>query len=286
MNGRSTRIVLLGALALAAVGCASIWGFQDFGVPGDASPDVSGIIEGDDSTVEDAGPPPSMGDDGTVDSMDSPTLVEAAEEEDVGDAGPASDSPCPSGQTLCGSQCLDTTSDPAHCGSCQACPLADMICASSTCVCAPAYHLCNGLCSSNLSPYSCGTTSCTLCETPYNGTSNNCTDAGCGTCAPTYTLCNANTPDAACVSFATDTTNCGACGTVCRVPDAGGEATCSGTPPACGMTCNTGLTACPPVLPIGCVNVLNDIHNCGGCSRKCPAHDGGTAATCIDGGCH
>ena len=282
MNVRSTRLALLGALALAAGACADIWGFKTFDEGSDASTDVPGMnVEGDDATMEEAGPPPDNVPEATVDVLDSPAPEEEVDARDAADAGT---SPCLGGKTLCGGRCLDTTSDPAHCGGCTACTGDNQTCVASTCVCAAGFHMCNGICSSNLSTYSCGQTSCTVCAIPQNGTSAACTDAGCGTCEPGYTLCNANTDAADCVDFTTDPTNCGGCNTACHVPDAGGTPTCVAS--VCGLTCNAGLTACPAVIPTGCANLTNDIHNCGGCSKKCPAHDSGAAATCVDGGCH
>ncbi len=266
------RIALLGAVALSVTGCAGIWGFQDF----EPAPDASAEDE------------PASGDDGfdaTIEAATTPVAMpEAAtsDETDASDAGETSESGCVDGMTLCDGGCTDTTRDPYNCGGCMACPESAM-CVAGACVCADNFHMCGGMCSRNSSPNSCGPTSCTPCVAPSGGT-NSCTDAGCGLCFGSNTLCNRDTDAAACVDTTSDSANCGTCGKVCHVANDGGTSVCNvGT---CVVTCNTGLTACPTAAPTSCVNVETDIHNCGICGKSCPAHDGGTAATCVDGGCH
>jgi hypothetical protein len=277
MKTRYRAIAIAGVAALAAAGasaCATIWSFQDFGASEEDASMPPGIDAG---SGDDADSTVGPSDSGTADARDA--------RGDAGDAGAtsdAADASCPMGLMVCGTQCLDTTSDSRHCGGCDAACGSDFrVCEASTCVCATGYHPCSGVCSSNGSVNSCGAL-CATCMVPVNGLSNACTDAGCGTCSPNYTLCNANTASAACVDFTSDPSHCGACATVCPVAD-GGVTGCDAG--ACTLSCNPGLTACPVARPVRCVDTASDIHHCGRCGNVCPTPEGGPAPTCVDGGC-
>lgn len=106
---------------------------------------------------------------------------------------------CPSGQTLCNGTCVDTSTDPSNCGTCNSTCSASSVCVTATCVngtcqhvnapagvaCAPSTcsggtmtsYVCNGagVCSgvsSSCAPYICNATS--------TGCTSSCTnDAGC-----------------------------------------------------------------------------------------------------------
>jgi hypothetical protein len=247
----SIRIGLLGGLALSAAACANIWGFADLEDAGeDAGEDVSVLSDATVGATQDAG---ALANDGAgVGVLDSgtPDTTDGRAANDAHDASIV----CPSGY--------------------HPCPAVDM----------------QGLsvlqCSTNISPNSCGPSSCLPCVAPLNGLKVDCNGMGCtGTCASTLTLCDGGSPTGQCVDVRTDPNHCGACGTVCRAPNDGGVATCSGALPACGIACNPGLTACPVVTPTGCVDTTRDIRNCGACANACPPHDGGAAASCVDGGC-
>ena len=64
---------------------------------------------------------------------------------------------CTAPETVCGEACVNTTSNPAHCGGCdQACPAGTM-CAASECVCSGGDELCGGACvDTALSNQHCG----------------------------------------------------------------------------------------------------------------------------------
>jgi len=271
---KTARIAMLGALALGLCGCAEIWGFQDFGDAPDASTEdeTASGDDGFDATIE-AGSPPSA------------NSGEAGDTGGPSDAGNEGEAGCAEGTTLCGGACIPTSNDPNHCGGCTAC-FPNMNCVASTCVCAANTHQCPGVmgCSSNLSPNSCGPTSCTTCPLLPGGT-NACTDSGCGLCFGTNTLCNRDTVDAACVDTHSDPMNCGGCGRGCPdLSDAGGNVpTCISS--ECVVTCNAGLTPCPDAGPTACVNLSSDPQNCGLCGRRC-VHDGGDAGTCMANVCH
>lgn len=115
---------------------------------------------------------------------------------------------CDPGWIACASRCVDTTTDPAHCGGCgDACP-AGFACSGSTCVCNQT--LCAGECvNTQTSETHCG----------------ECRDA---CVAGTTPRCCSGS----CVDLAADPANCGSCGAVCAAT----EVCCAGTCMA---------TACP-----------------------------------------
>jgi alpha-tubulin suppressor-like RCC1 family protein len=164
------------------------------------------------------------------------------------DAGPT----CPMGQSLCGSSCVDTMTDPDHCGGCTiACPgVSDgtAACSGGSCgfTCDTAYHACGGVCDSNASTSSCGA-SCTPCAPPANSVPT-CDGTSCGfTCDSGYHACSA-----ACDSN-TSVLSCGTSCTACPVP-VNGTATCDGT--SCGVTCNAGTVLCAGGTACCSVNVI------------------------------
>jgi hypothetical protein len=99
---------------------------------------------------------------------------------------------CQSGQTQCGSVCIDTSSDRFNCGGCGiTCDISEQ-CISGKCVSS-----------------TCGNGKCDLTE--------NCSTcpADCGSCqcsVPTPDLCNGR-----CTNILSDSSNCGACGNECQI---------------------------------------------------------------------
>ena len=136
-----------------------------------------------------------------------------------------------------GSICVNTSTDPANCGSCgNVCmpPNATSACVSSTCAigfCNPGFADCDKLASNG-------------CET----------------------------------NITSSVANCGACGTVCIVPNA--TASCVSSKCAIGM-CNAGFADCNNNPADGCeVNLTNSPANCGACGHAC-----GLNQSCITGTC-
>jgi hypothetical protein len=88
---------------------------------------------------------------------------------------------CPSGQTLCGGNCVDTQTDRINCGGCNSvCPQA---CSNGRCVCVvcPQGAMCsNGVC---------------VCPTGYS-------------------MCGSG-DRAVCANLMTDSQHCGTCGNLC-----------------------------------------------------------------------
>ena len=167
----------------------------------------------------------------------------------------------------CSGACLDPSS-PAHCGnSCTAftvCPAPTAGTGTPTCTpdpdggatcglqCASPTIACSGACVDPSQPANCGS-SCTVCPGPTTGTGTaTCTLAdGGGACGVTGSgttteVCPVSAGGTACYAL-TDVNHCNGCTTVCPGPASGntnGQATCSGSTPACSVTCNPGYHLC------------------------------------------
>lgn len=156
---------------------------------------------------------------------------------------------CPKGQTSCGGACIDTQTDPNHCGACGTACDASLVCASGACCLAD--EICNGACTDVLSdPNNCG-----ACGTTC-GANQTCAGGGCLTSCPDGQM---DCGDGGCSDLSLDPLNCGACGTTC-LP--GGQGCVNGV---CPNPC-TAATMCDGV----CVNVGSDPNNCGSCGNVCP----------------
>lgn len=183
--------------------------------------------------------------------------------------------------TRCGGACVDTRSDPLHCGACgNVCDTTNgrASCSGGACsiACSAGFGDCdanaaNG-CETNLTttPAHCGRcgNACTAGRV--------CSAGACGTtCASPTTLCGA-----ACVDLATDNTHCGMCGRTCpRAQNASGVCRTG----ACTLRCHTGYGDCDGVG--GCeVDLSVSVAHCGACGRACvpPAN---ATATCAAGSC-
>src|SRR5450631_4205991 len=116
----------------------------------------------------------------------------------TGGTGPT----CNSGQTLCGSACVDTNSDSSNCGVCGNACTGGQTCQSSQCKCASGQLSCGGSCVASDATH-CGNCS-TTCQTGQV-----CSNNSCGTsCSGGQTLCGGS----ACVDTTTSAANCGTCG--------------------------------------------------------------------------
>ena len=128
---------------------------------------------------------------------------------------------CAAHESVCDDACVDTATDPAHCGGCGVACGSGESCEAGACVteCATGTVACGGACVDVESDVShcggCGV-ACGSGETCFAG---GCTAA----CAPSEARC-----DGACVDVTSSFANCGACGASC------GD----------GSTCNGGACAC------------------------------------------
>lgn len=86
--------------------------------------------------------------------------------------------------------------------------------------------------------------------------------------------------DGRCTDVQNDSRHCGACGTVCEVPN--GESTCRGG--ACQFQCVAGFGNCNGDRGDGCEQSLSDVvTSCGLCGRTCTATN--AAPVCVAGRC-
>jgi len=163
---------------------------------------------------------------------------------------------CPTGQSLCGSTCVDLQTSVANCGTCGTACGTGQVCAAGRCGCPTGQLLCGNACvTPTTDRNNCGACG-RVCSTGFNCTAGACV------CPTGQSNCNGT-----CRTLTTDTANCGACGTVCPT----GSACTAG---AC--VCPTGQTACGNA----CRNLTSDNSNCGACGRVC-----GAGTTCVSSVC-
>jgi|GEM_PF-2506918 len=181
---------------------------------------------------------------------------------------------CPAGEVVCGNSCIDTDTNPAHCGACDAaCDLANVDqhgCVGGVCTvvnCDAGYGDCDATaangCEVDLlaTDAHCGTcaNACPAGESCCNGScadldtdASNC--GACGNTCPAGQSCCSG----ACADLDSDVNNCGSCGNAC----AAGEVCSQG---ACALDCGVGETDCNG----SCVNLNTDPQNCGSCGNVC-----------------
>jgi len=184
---------------------------------------------------------------------------------------------CESGMLHCGTSCVDTSSDPRHCGGCDNVCAAGEICLDGTCgiACPQGQELCDGACVDLATDRA----NCGACGQAC-GTAEVCVDGSCAIACPEgQEVCGGT-----CVTLATSNEHCGACDVACGA----GEACVDGS---CGTVCPDGQTICDGA----CVSLATSNQHCGGCNVACDAgevcSDGACAASCpagqtaCDGGC-
>ena len=171
-----------------------------------------------------------------------------------------------------GEPCIDTKSNPQHCGACgtackslEACSNgqcvcrgggADKTCAAGTSCCPdrPAFAGgCKNLDADTANCGSCGR-SCRAAETCSGGS---CHCGMGGGCSASETCCPMG-----CAKTQDDPNNCGACGKKCADGKLCKGGVCEGECTGCAMaeTCCNGK----------CANLNNDPMNCGTCGKVCP----------------
>lgn len=162
----------------------------------------------------------------------------------------------------CGDGCVDTDTDAAHCGACDAACAPGAACVAGVCqtACGATQTECGGACTD------------TAADTRHCGACGNacepgevCFEGACATSCPD----NFDTCSGTCVDTEVDPANCGMCGGTCD----GGEV-CSGG--ECATSCQEGLVECGG----RCVDTDEDRLNCGGCGDSC-----GVGEVCSDGAC-
>lgn len=175
---------------------------------------------------------------------------------------------CPTGQTLCLGNCVDSQTDESACGpGCARCPSGGT-CVAGVCECPTGLTDCYGTClDTQTSDANCGGCgqSCGL------GT---CTGGGC-TCQATTGVMSCPPGWPRCVNTLTSEANCGACGVDCA--DFAAFAQCDAGSCACVAPRSTKCGTSPSAE---CVDLLTDTNHCSGCLLRCP-----TGADCIGGTC-
>lgn len=157
--------------------------------------------------------------------------------------GDDSDVTCDDGQSLCASVCVDTLTDPDHCGACGS-------------ACASGQRCEDGACVGDRSGGQGGDDGGEDTDGGFDG-------AGGQLCAPGLVAC-----DGGCVDLDVDRRHCGGCGQACAADER-----CEGG--AC--VCDAGLEACDG----GCVDLTSDPHHCGGCEIRCAHNQTCTDGACL-----
>jgi hypothetical protein len=231
----------------------------DAGSPAD---DTGSPADDTGSPSDDAGSP-SDDTGGTADAG-SPT-------DDTGgpvDGGERPDVPsCPSGQSFCGTSCVDTNVDNTNCGTCGVACAAGQACQVGVCrlSCAAGQSLCGAACATlDSDPANCGTCG-TACPTGQMCSAGRCAL----TCSAPRTVCTTPAGEMACVDALTDASNCGACGNACGA----GQSCVAG---ACRLVCPAGQTACGAA----CVDTATSSANCGACGTACATGQSCAAGVC------
>lgn len=178
-------------------------------------------------------------------------------------------SACPAPNTLCSitvesstvTMCVDTATDSANCGDCNAPCRADQICSGGSCDCAMGRTDCSGACVDTVTD----SANCGSCGHAC-GAGQNCVGSTC-VCGASEMLCGD-----VCVNTMSSHDNCGSCDHAC-----GGSESCGGG--VCTSICAgmPGTTACGAE----CVNLTNDNMNCGGCGVTCASNATCTASACV-----
>jgi len=185
---------------------------------------------------------------------------------------------CRQGTVACNGQCVDTRSDPEHCGRCGEVCTAGRLCAAGACVCPAGTVPCGSLCVRPQNDLNhCG--GCRRQCPNRPNTARTCVDAACvATCAAPYLDCNNNTDDGCETDPRTTLLHCGACNRRCDV--AQGLARCVAG--ACTVGgCNAGFGDCDRMVGNGCETDLNtNAQHCGACGNACAA-----GLVCVNGGC-
>ncbi len=178
--------------------------------------------------------------------------------------------------TACNGSCVDTATDPTHCGACGNRCGAGMACVAGACAasCPTGQIVCNGVCATLATDRQ----NCGACGTAC-AAGQVCTAGVCATsCSAGLTDCSGT-----CVATMNDPTHCGSCTTACALSNASAQACAAGT---CVVgACAAGFGDCDRNAANGCEVTLRgtDVTNCGGCGTRCAFAN--AAATCVDGAC-
>ncbi len=164
-------------------------------------------------------------------------------------AGGAGKVECPPGQTACGSECAELSSNPNRCGDCDTQCDAEQVCNAGECSdeCGSGTSNCSGACvDTDTSSAHCGG-----CDQPCVGACvGGVCDSGCGFGT---TECVGK-----CVDTMTDAEHCGGCESPC------------GSGIACvDGNCEEGCSDTTELCSGACVDLQSNIAHCGECDKPC-----------------
>ena len=197
------------------------------------------------------------------------------------EAGAAkSDASC----TQCGDECVDSTTDPRHCGGCGTKCASGSACVAGQCslTCPTGFVNCAaGTCIDPLtSAEHCGATG--ACDGSNSGAACTAAQTCKGGACVGAAACPTATPDACgagasavCTSLKTDPTHCGDCATACAAGSVCNDGTCGIVCGALQTTCGTGATATchTPTGPSDCCGTACAVDKdctAGGCAACIP----------------
>jgi hypothetical protein len=196
----------------------------------------------------------------------------------------------------------DILSDPLNCGVCGKACGAGQPCIRGKCGCPVGLEACPGLGGSvgcvdtQSDDFNCGVCG-KMCTTgPDAGCTPPNTYYGCGggkceqlKCSGSSADCNHDIGTLGCQSdgcevedIKKDRNNCGGCGIQCAPNE---ECVDEGNGPECAVPCATGANAGKSKCPNGCVDLLNDPNNCGGCGERCRNAGANELRACKKGLC-
>jgi hypothetical protein len=168
---------------------------------------------------------------------------------------------CPTGQTLCGSTCVDLQINPSHCGACTTACRTGETCTGGNCTCQAGLDDCGSGCVDLQSDGA----HCGACDTAC-GAGRVCSAGVCSlTCGTGLVPCGTS-----CVDLQTNGQNCGSCAAACPAAQSCQAGSCS---------CLPGQTLCGST----CVNTATDNANCGSCGHQCAGGETCSSGTCSGG---
>jgi len=146
-----------------------------------------------------------------------------------GSPGTGGSNACGAGQTICGTECVNTASDSSNCGGCGIPCAGSRICQNSQCRCQSGLLDCNGSCVAS------DATHCGSCTMTCQG-NQVCNNNSCGaSCSGSTMLCGT-----ACVDVASNDANCGACNHPCGSTQHCANGTCADSAAGAGGTVGGG----------------------------------------------
>jgi hypothetical protein len=259
MNRTTTWCTLVAAVGLAACGGPT---------PTPTDTGVRPDVRGDTGVVTDSGVDPDTGIGPADTGVDPDTGIGPA---DTG-VGPM----CMAGEMVCGGACVDTQTNPLHCGMCDRMCAAGETCNAGMCrpsvMCTAPEIACGGGC---VNPQT-DVNNCGMCGMAC-AAGQRCVMGACMAarmCPAGEIDCTPTAPAMTCVNVQTSTMNCGSCGNACPSGESCNMGVCQ---PA---MCPAGQMRCTMMGVSSCVDLQTDNANCGTCGTACPAGQACTAGMC------